>query len=232
MAIAKMKEMIIRYHPVRIFIQKSNRKRLKNHDFTLLTSNCIGGIISNELGEKFLSPTVNTRIDPLDFIKFVANLREYLSLDLVFVDAVESFPVAKLGDVLINFVHYKTREEAETKWMERKKRINWNNVWIITNDVGGLSEKDIEMLKSINYARGIALFSTRKYYDADFVYQMPKDEKGELINYLSIDKLRGVRKFALYFDHVAWLNGSLTHSFSASSSFDQSSLCPQQLQKV
>ena len=126
-----MKETIIRYHPVRILIQKSNRKRLKNHDFTLLTSNCIGGIISNELGKKFLSSTVNTRIDPLDFIKFVANLREYLSLDLVFVDAGESFPVAKLGDVLINFVHYKTREEAETKWMERKKRINWNNVWII-----------------------------------------------------------------------------------------------------
>lgn len=33
-----------------------DRLRLRNKDFTLITSNCVGGIIYHELGLPFLSP--------------------------------------------------------------------------------------------------------------------------------------------------------------------------------
>lgn len=79
----------------------------------MLTSNCIGGLIYHELGKSFLSPTINLRMNSPDFIKFVTNIHEYLDLDLKFINSEEPFPVAKLGDVKIYFVHYGSEEEAE-----------------------------------------------------------------------------------------------------------------------
>lgn len=206
---SKIKEIIRQYHPFHVYAQNHNRARLQNDNFTLLTSNCIGGLIYHELGKKFLSPTINTRMDSPDFIKFVSDIRWYLNQKLQFTDSEEQFPVAELGDIKIFFVHYKTEEEAEQKWKERKERINWDNIWIMTNDADGVTVKDIEKLKSIDYAKGIALFSSQKYIDVDFIYQMPKTKKGEMINYLAVDRLRGVRKFEIYFDYVSWLNGEL-----------------------
>ncbi len=36
--------------------EKKMRRRLENHDFTFLASNCTAGIIYHRLGMKFLSP--------------------------------------------------------------------------------------------------------------------------------------------------------------------------------
>lgn len=44
---------------VRRFVRMINRKRLKNTDFSLITNNCVGGIISHDMHLQFRSPTVN-----------------------------------------------------------------------------------------------------------------------------------------------------------------------------
>ena len=41
------------------FYERTLRTKLKNKDFSIICSNCIGGIIYNRLGQKFLSPTIN-----------------------------------------------------------------------------------------------------------------------------------------------------------------------------
>ena len=48
------------------------RKRLKNHDFTLLAPTCIAGVMYHELGMPFLSPTINLWMYDKDFVKFGA----------------------------------------------------------------------------------------------------------------------------------------------------------------
>ena len=78
-----------------------------------------------------------------EFVKFACNLKEYLNESLVFIDTDASYPVAKLKDITINFTHYKTEEEARDKWNERKNRINWNNLFIITNDRDNITLNDI-----------------------------------------------------------------------------------------
>lgn len=50
---------------------KSQRKRLKNDNFTIISSNCIGGLIYHRLGKEFNSPTINLRFYQNEFIKFV-----------------------------------------------------------------------------------------------------------------------------------------------------------------
>ena len=191
---SKIKEKLKKNHPIHYYIQKKNRKRLKNRDFTLLTSNCLGGIIYHELGLKFLSPTINIRMDSPDFIKFVANIQDYLINELKFIHSEEPFPVAYLGDVRINFVHYKTDDEAMQKWEERKKRINWDNVWIITNDLDGVTEKDLEKLQNIKYAKGIVVFSQKCYHSYNFIKQIPIDKNGSMKNIMKVNSLLGIRE--------------------------------------
>ena len=50
------------------------RKRLKNDNFSIICSNCIGGTIYNRLGKQFLSPTINLWFYQKDFLKFIQNI--------------------------------------------------------------------------------------------------------------------------------------------------------------
>ena len=61
---------------------KKKRLDLKNYDFTIISSNCIGGVISHKLGLRFMSPTVNLFIEPSSFVKFCKNLTYYFEQPL------------------------------------------------------------------------------------------------------------------------------------------------------
>lgn len=37
----------------------TRRSKLKNHDFTIISNTCVGGVITHYVGEQFRSPTVN-----------------------------------------------------------------------------------------------------------------------------------------------------------------------------
>ena len=53
------------------FILPQMRKRLKNKKISILCNNCIGGIVSLELGLRFNSPTVNLYFENDDFFSFL-----------------------------------------------------------------------------------------------------------------------------------------------------------------
>ena len=73
------------------------RHRLRNHDFSILCSNCAGGVISHRLGKEFRSPTVNLWMRQRDFLNLAADLKTYMSCDLDFVDSEYDYPVAMLN---------------------------------------------------------------------------------------------------------------------------------------
>ena len=115
-----------------------NRRKLKNIDFTIISNNCWGGIISEKYGLRKNSPTCGLLINGEDYIKFCRNLKYYISLKLDFFPFEDSkygylypnqkFPVAKLGDIEVYFMHYANEDIAADKWYRRCKRINWNNI--------------------------------------------------------------------------------------------------------
>ena len=104
------------------------RRKLKNKDFTIICSNCIGGIIYNRLGLQFRSPTINMWMHQHDCIRLMKDLREYMNADLEFIDSKYSYPVAKLKDITLYFNHCDTEEEARNDWNRRKQRINYDNL--------------------------------------------------------------------------------------------------------
>ena len=124
--------------------KKYLRYKNKNKDFTIFSSNCIGGVISSELGVRFNSPFVNLWLNAKDYIKFLKNPQKYLNYELTFCDEEGiKYPIGLLGDIKIYFYHYSTKKEAKKKWIVRTKRINFNNLYIIFTDRDSCNYNDL-----------------------------------------------------------------------------------------
>ena len=86
---------------------KRDSKKIKNKNFTIISQTCIGGLMYHDTMSKFLSPTINVSIEPKYFIKLLENMKYYMSIDKIEeVKTDKNYPVGKLDDIIINFVHY------------------------------------------------------------------------------------------------------------------------------
>ena len=122
------------------------RKKLRNDNFSIICSNCIGGVIYHRLGKQFLSPTINLWMNQKDFLKMALDLKSYMSKELAFIKGEYDYPIALLGDVKVYFNHAKTEEEARHSWEQRKTRINYDNLYVIMYDRDGLLPHGLELL--------------------------------------------------------------------------------------
>lgn len=78
------------------FKNSHDRIRLRNDNFTIITNHCMGGFIYHDLGKCFLSPTINLKISPEDFVEFAKHLKYYIHQDVEFHEAPEfNYPVVK-----------------------------------------------------------------------------------------------------------------------------------------
>lgn len=186
--------------------RQKNRLKLKNHDFSIFCSNCTGGIISHELGERFNSPTVNLRISSKEFVKFMLNIHEYLEQELIFFDGEENCPMAHLGDITIVFAHYKDVDSALEKWNERKKRVNWDNIYVILNDRDGMTYEDLKALSNVP-CKNMVVFTAKEYPEFPYTFCLhqfcDQNEVGYTLDHLPITN---EWYFERFFDYTAWLN--------------------------
>lgn len=153
-----MKYESIRLRIRKIYIRSSCKRRRKEincDDFTIISNNCWGGLIYQSYGLKYNTPTIGLYFMAEDYIKFVYNIKEYLRYELKFINYKESkiykinkqelkFPVAKLGDIEIYFMHYKSEKEAKEKWKRRTKRINWDKILFKFSNQNFYSEEHIK----------------------------------------------------------------------------------------
>ena len=100
------------------------RRRCENTHYTILTPNCMAGLIYSRLGEPFYSPTINTSMQNEDFIKFLSDLDYYLAQDVQeWVDDTVDYPVGIIrgrtpeDDVRVNFVHYPSFAAGREKFL-------------------------------------------------------------------------------------------------------------------
>lgn len=129
--------------------KKRRRRQLKNTDFTIIRSNCIGTIMYHDLGIPYRTPTVNLTISMRDLVKIAGRLRWYMAQELIECAPAEGLrcPAAWLGDVRVNFVHYNSFAKAAKKWEERKKRINWDCIALTGAERG---DCDYEVLRAFD----------------------------------------------------------------------------------
>ena len=160
----RLKGRYIRENNKRIIAQA--KKGFHAGDCTIISQNCIGGVLYHDLGMQFLSPTINAFIPEPGFMKLVLDLRHYMAQELV-VRWGGEYPIGTLGDVEIHFMHYETCKEAKEAWDERKTRINWSKIFVIGTDRDGFDAAAYEQWKTIPYPK--ILFTAHPEFTVDAV---------------------------------------------------------------
>lgn len=169
------------------------RKKLKNTNFTIISNNCWGGCIYESYGIRKNSPTIGLFFMAEDYLKFIKNIKYYLNCDIEFINTENSkwkkelekshnwgkYPIGKIDNIEIFFLHYKSKEEVINKWNRRRKRINWDRLLIKFNDQNGCTEKHIEEFANMPYKNKIC-FTIKNYYKYNCVFKVGNGNKRDL----------------------------------------------------
>jgi len=194
------------------------KKQLTNKDFSLITQNCIGGVMYSSLGIEFLSPTINMFIEDENFVKLVENLEYYMSIPATakqdkFVDPIDNsivYPKISVGDLELCCLHYKDCNDAIAAWERRRKRINLDNVFVIAN-TWNLHDNE-QLIKRLTETK----YKTVILTDGDYPFKeciklkgdfWAKDKRGIIRpNVTDFDKYTGYKYYEEQFDFINWLN--------------------------
>ncbi len=195
---------------------KSVMSKNTNQNPTIISNNCIAGVIYHNLGLKFYSPTINLFFKPAEYIEFIKNLKYYSTCDVVEVeDNDHPFPVGKIVakdnnhmDIYLYFQHYKDFSTARDKWLERYARINYDNIYYImefyhtTYDNSLMKEFD-----QFDQGKKHILITHKKFENiknSAIVTCYDENEK-PLGKLLQFDGLTG-KRFLEEFDYVSFIN--------------------------
>lgn len=187
---------------------RNNIKRLRNDQFSIISSNCVGGVIYHELGKEFLSPTINLWFTPDEFFRFAENLDYYLSVELnEDMQTDYQYPVGKLDDIHIYFMHYESFQEAKYKWNERVKRINCNSLYIMMVEWPNFGKEQYERFENLPYSNKV-LFTAEPHREYPSTYCIPnaKDANGGLKDILKYKSYFTGKRYIDDFDYVSFLN--------------------------
>lgn len=167
------------------------RKKIKNYDFTIISNNCWGGTIYESYHLKKNSPTVGMFFMAADYIKFLSDIHHYLESKLVFIEPENSkykeelskdsrwghYPIGKIDDIELFFLHYHSREEAMDKWTRRCKRINWNKLLVKFNDQNGCSDELIRKFVELPYKNKICFVVSDTEKIDEIIYKIKSPQK-------------------------------------------------------
>lgn len=184
------------------------RRRLKNPGFSILATNCIGGVIYHDLGLEFLTPTVNLTIPIQDFIRLAENPRWYMDQPLARLENPGGCPAARVGDVRVNFVHYASFEEGAAKWEERKRKINYDRLILMATDRGGCDYEALRRFDRLPCPHKV-VFTHRPYPEFSSARCIRGfEDRGEVGVLTNFKPGRLKRRYLDDFDYVRFLNGT------------------------
>ena len=112
--------------------------RLKQSHISIIAPLCWGGYTYHYFMLQFNSPFINMFFDLNEYLLMLKELKDTINRQLIFERAVYSektrirYPIFSLDGTGIKLYmnHYSDFDLAKTKWEERKKRINWDNLFV------------------------------------------------------------------------------------------------------
>lgn len=164
---------------ISLFIRKicfSTKRRKIQTDVTIISNNCTGGVMYNDLGLRFNSPTINLCFGSKhDFYNYVKYLIEYTNKGVLFESTKKEehphFPKAPIGilkcdnlpDIELHFLHYPTFDDAKNKWIQRSKRINFNKIFLVIEAQNDYEKSMVPLYNSLPYKKVIFSDSSFDY---------------------------------------------------------------------
>lgn len=188
--------------------KEMKRLRLKNRQPTIIASNCIGTFMYYDMKLQFRSPTINLSFDMNDYVRFLENLKYYLEQPVVpFEDDRFDYPCGMIGDVEIRFNHYKTFDEAASKWNERKQRIDWDNLFVIGIDGDNCNYESIRRFDMLPYPNKV-IFTHKPYPEFQSACYLPGfEDLGGIGRATDFRDCYWIRRYMDRFNYVSFLNG-------------------------
>ena len=179
---------------------------IKKNRVSIISNNCWGGLLYATLGLECCSPFKNLFVKDDDYIKLLSNLREYMSEELVFHSfemdrlSCQKYPVMLLGDIRIHCNHDNEPELAKEKWDRRKRKLNWDNIFVeMYTENQDMVEKFIQLdefankLAFVPFASAYECVHQIKWYPGhtEFYETVNKDVSGSGYYFYILDILSG-----------------------------------------
>jgi uncharacterized protein (DUF1919 family) len=174
-------------------LHQKKMKSITAKDFTIISANCWGGSVYEDLELPYQTPTVGLFFYAPCFMELLKDLKTTISLPLTFHEASKyedanvfrnesyRYAIGKLGtDIEIHFLHYKTEEEAKDKWERRKQRINWDNLFIACTDRDGMSPELMTAFDDLPYKRKV-IFAKQPYATIKSAHYLKAFKKDKLV---------------------------------------------------
>lgn len=211
------------YNEMISFIRKEHEKnlgkRLRHKDFSILSQNCVGGVLYHMLGMQMLSPTINMFIEDENFLKlaqepykYIHDLEPFPIMEQYCDGKIDPHPVIGVGDIRLNCLHYQSCEQAIKDWNRRRKRFNFGKMFAISTTWDMHDNKNyIDSIRLLEYP--YVLFSFDKI-DAPNTIILDhsiwnKDTNGEIKPTMTGYYKHGYkRNFEKIIDFVEWINES------------------------
>lgn len=200
----RLKDRLLREFRPRL--NRQQRQRLTNTAPSVLSSNCTGAFMLHDLGLRFNAPFVNLYLTPHDFIAYLSNIPYYQNQPLHFIPhSGKPYPVAKLDELTIHFMHYHSEQDAQQKWQARSQRIDFNNLFVMMTERDGCTYQDLQAFDRLPFANKI-VFTHKPYPEiASAFYVKGFEHQGEVGDLFEYEGLTGKRYYD-QFDYVAWFN--------------------------
>lgn len=174
------------------------------------------------MGERFLSPTINLFIRTEDYLCFLENIHEAVATDIYKIESDKTgntfkYPLGELTlkngkSIQLHFVHYKTFDEARAKWIERCKRINFRNLFVLMEMGIETTDEYVERFKNLPFKHKVAI-TNQNFTNTNCTIFV--DIYGESFKWgRMVSRIPGtLHRHIELFDYIHWLNtGKIKHA--------------------
>ena len=172
------------FRPVyRYFVRLAKWRRrigLRSTDFSIISNNCTGGYVYQYFGISYKTPTEGLYFTTEDYLKLVERPEYYFNHKVELINANESvlahkgkkitYPVGRVDDLEIYFMHYPNPKEALTKWYRRASRINFKKMFFLLTET--------ELMKIEHVYKFAKLLDSNQLPPLFFTPRLRKEEKG------------------------------------------------------
>jgi uncharacterized protein (DUF1919 family) len=188
-----------------------NRIGTRYADFSIISNDCWGGAVYQDFGLEYRTPFVGLYLMAPCFVQLVSDLQGHLGASLEFVARsrypevneyrarqTSPHPIGLLnGQIEIQFLHYRSPQEAREKWERRCRRLNFKRLAIkLSADKDGCTSELVNRFTRLPLQRKLVL--TAKAYRGVECAVHVRD--------YTIDGMLMYRRSIKFFDLVSWLN--------------------------
>jgi uncharacterized protein (DUF1919 family) len=187
---------------------------IEKKDFCIISNDCWGAELYRWMGIEYNTPFVGLMFMAPCYLKFLKNPNKYISGQLEFITNSQYeepnnvrretgyYPIGKILDIEVHFLHFKSEEEAIEKWNRRKVKINWNNLFVKFSLDKDYAEKiHLDEFESLPYKRKVC-FSKFDHANSEICVKVKRfTHNGKIL----------FKKCMREFDIVGWINDGRIH---------------------